>query len=105
MASDITGGVQAMEAEAARVLDEARAKASDIVQKAREESRKMADTELPLDDVKAECASIVEEAGRKAERDVKEAEQRAADIRSSAGKKTDRYAKMMVSIVTGEKAA
>ena len=105
MASDITGGVQAMEAEAARVLDEAKAKASDIVQKARDESRKMADAELRLDDVKAECASVVEEATRKADRDVKEAEQRAADIKSSAGKKADQYAKMIVSIVIGEKAA
>ena len=105
MASDITGGVQAMEAEAARVLDEAKAKASDIVQKARDESRKIADAELRLDDVKAECASVVEEANRKAERDVKEAEQQAADIKSSAGKKADQYAKMIVSIVIGEKAA
>jgi len=104
MTTDITGGVQAMETEAARVLDEARAKAGDIVQKAREESRKMADAELPLDDVKAECAGIVEEASRKAEHEVKEAEKRAADIKSSAGKKADQYAKMMVSIVIGEKA-
>ena len=105
MASDITGGVQAMETEAARVLDEARARASDIVQKARDESRKMANAELPLDNVKAECASIVEEASRKAEHDVKEAEQQAADIKSSAGKKADQYAKTIVSIVIGEKAA
>lgn len=105
MASDITGGVQAMETEVARVLDEARARASDIVQKARDESRKMANAELPLDNVKAECASIVEEASRKAEHDVKEAEQQAADIKSSAGKKADQYAKTIVSIVIGEKAA
>lgn len=105
MASDITGGVQAMEAETARVLDEARARASDILQKARDESRKMADAELPLDDVKAECASIVAEANQKAERDVKEAEQQAADIKSSASKKTDQYAKVIVSAVIGEKAA
>lgn len=105
MASDITGGVQAMDAEAARILDEARAKAIDVVQKARDESRKMADAELPLDDVRAECAGIVEEASRKAERDVKEAEQRAADIKSSAGRKADQYAQMMVSIVIGEKTA
>ena len=105
MASDITGGVQAMEAEAARVLDEAKAKASDIVQKARDESRKMADAELRLDDVKAECASVVEEATRKADRNVKEAEQQAADIKSSVGKKADQSAKMIVSIVIGEKAA
>lgn len=105
MASDITGGVQAMEAEAARVLDDAKAKASDILQKARDESRKMADAELPLDDVKAECASVVKEASQKAERDVKEAELQAADIKSSAGKKADQYAKMIVSVVIGEKAA
>ena len=75
------------------------------MQKARDESRKMADAELPLDDVKAECAGIVEEATRKAEHDVKEAEQRATDIKSSAGKKADQYAQMMVSIVIGEKTA
>ncbi len=42
---------------------------------------------------------------QKAERNVKEAEQQAADIKSSAGKKADQYAKMIVSIVIGEKAA
>ena len=59
--SDITGGVQAMEAEAARVLDEAKAKASDTVAKAREESRKMASAELPLADVKAEGAKLIQD--------------------------------------------
>lgn len=105
MATDVSRGVQAMEEEAARVLDEARAKASDIVQKAREESRSLASSELPLDDVKAECAKIVDDASKKAESDAKKTEKRAADIKSSASKKVVEYAVLMVSIVTGEKAA
>jgi len=105
MASDISGGVQAMEAEAARVLDEARAKASEIAVKARDESRTMAAAELPLDDVKAEGAKLIKEAQKKAEIELKQADKKAAEIRSSAGQKTNHYANMMVRIVLGEKAA
>ncbi len=105
MASDITGSVQAMETEAAQVLEEAKAKASDILQKAREDSRSMASAELPLDDVKGEAARIVKDAEQKASADMKQAETEAADIKSKAAGKTDEYAKQMLGIVLGEKAA
>jgi F0F1-type ATP synthase membrane subunit b/b' len=105
MATDVSRGVQAMEEEAARVLDEAKAQASDIVQKARDESRSLASADLPLDDVKAECSKIVDDARKKAESDAKATDKRAADIRSNVGEKIDEYAKLMVSIVTGEKTA
>ena len=105
MATDISRGVKAMEEEAARILEEAKVKASDILQKAREESRSIANSELPLDDVKAECAKIVDDARKKAESEAKATEKRAAEIKSSASKKVDGYAKLMVSIITGEKAA
>jgi len=105
MASDITGGVQAMEAEAAQVLEEAKAKASDIVQKARDEARKMASEELPVEDVKSQAATIVNEAKQKAEAGVAEADKKAADIKSAAAAKVDGYADQIVSIVIGEKTA
>jgi len=105
MASDITGSVQAMEAEAARVIDEAKAKAGDILQKSREEARKMASEPLPLDDVKAECARIVKDAQQKAEADSQQAEKQASRIKDGTAGKTDEYAQSMVSIVVGEKAA
>jgi len=94
-----------MEAEAARVLEEARAKASDIALKAREESRKMAVAELPLDDVKAEGAKLIKEAESHAELELKQADERAAEIKASAGRKADQYAKMLAGIVLGEKTA
>lgn len=103
MASDITGSVQAMEAEAARVMEEARARAADILQKSREEARKMGSEQLPLDDVKAECARIVKDATQKAAADTKQAAQHAAEIKEKAAGKTDEYAKSMVGIVLGEK--
>jgi len=105
MASDITGSVQAMEAEAAQVIEEAKAKAGDILQKSREEARKMASEPLALDDVKAECAKIVKEAQHKAEADIKAAEKQASQIKEGAAGKTGEYAKSMVSAVIGEKAA
>jgi len=104
MATDVSRGVQAMEEEAARVLDEAKAEAGEILQKARDEARQLASTDLPLDDVKKECVKIVDDAKKKAESESKETEKRSADIKSSAGKKVDSYASMMVSIVSGEKA-
>ncbi len=105
MASDITGSVKAMEAEATQVIDEAKAKAADILQKAREEAKKMASTQLPLDDVKAEGAKIVKDAEHKAGAEMKQAEKQAADIKAGAAGKTNEYSKSMVSIVLGEKTA
>jgi vacuolar-type H+-ATPase subunit H len=105
MASDITGSVQAMEAEATQVIEEAKAKAADILQKAREEAKKMASTQLPLDDVKAEGAKIVKDAEGKAAAEMKQSEKLASDIKAGAAGKTNEYSKSMVSIVLGEKSA
>ena len=105
MATDIGRGVQAMEDEAARVIDEAKSKAADVLQKAREEARNMANSDLPLEDVKAEAATLVDEARKKAQADSKESDKRAADIKAGASKKAEDYAAQMVSIVSGEKAA
>jgi len=105
MASDITGSVQAMEEEATRVIEEAKAKAAGILQKAREEARKMSTAELPLDDVRAECEKIVKEARQNAGAAMKHAEKAAADIAAGASGKSEQYAKSMVSIVLGEKTA
>ena len=105
MASDITGSVQAVEEEAARVIEEAKAKAGDILQKSRDEARKMTSEQLPLDDVKAECEKIVKDAQQKAEAAIKQAEKHAADIKSGTVSKTDEYARLMVNAVLGEKAA
>jgi vacuolar-type H+-ATPase subunit H len=105
MASEITGSVQAMEEEAARVIEEAKAKASDILQRSREEARKMASEQLPLDDVKAECAKIVKDAKQNADTEMKKAGKHAAEIKAGAEGKTDKYANSMVSIVLGEKTA
>ncbi len=105
MASDITGSVQAMEEEAARVLEEAKSEAADILQKARDEARKMSSSELPLDDVKAECAKIVKDAEQKAGAEMKQAETRAADIKAGMADKASQYAKELASIVLGEKTA
>ena len=102
MASDITGSVQAMAAAAARVMEEARARAADILQKSREEARRMSSEQLPLDDVKAECATIVKDATQQAAANTKQAEKHAAEIKANAAGKTDEYAKSMVSIVLGE---
>ncbi len=105
MASDITGSVQAMEEKATQVIEEARSEAAGILQKAREDARKMSSEELPLDDVKAECARTVKDAEQKAAAELKESEKRAADIQSRAAGTTDQYAKNLVGIVLGEKTA
>jgi vacuolar-type H+-ATPase subunit H len=105
MASDITGSVQAMEEQATRVIEEARSEAASILQKAREDARKMSSEELPLDDVKAESAKIVKDAEQKAAAGLKESEKQAADIKSRAAGTTDQYANDLVGIVLGEKTA
>ncbi len=102
MSSGITGGVQAMETEAARVLEEAESRAEGILGKARQEADAIATAELLLDEVKAETARIVKEAREKADAEMKRADQEAAGIREGARGKLDEYAGQVVDIISGK---
>ena len=105
MAKDIASGVKAIEVEAERILADARAKANDILLRARDEARQILAAELPMDEVKASCAEITRRATEEADAELARLEKKASEISADAGKKVDRLADLIVSIVTGAKSA
>ena len=105
MAKDIASGVKAIEVEAERILADARAKANDILLRARDEARQILAAELPMDEVKASCKEVTQRATKEANAELARLEKKASEISADAGKKVDRLADLIVSIVTGAKSA
>ena len=103
MAKDVASGVKAMEMEAEKILEDARASASENRLKAKEETKRILSAELPMDEVKAECEQIVSKAKKQADKEVKYSEKEASEISSNASKRADKYVELIASIVTGEK--
>jgi len=105
MAKDIASGVKAIEVEAERILADARAEANDILLRAREDARQILAAELPMDEVQASCEEITRRAREEAGAELARLEKKASEISADAGKKVDRLADLIVSIVTGAKSA
>lgn len=105
MAKDIASGVKAIEVEAERILADARAEANEILLRAKEEAKQILAEELPMDEVKASCEDITRRAREKADAELARLEKTASNIKADAGKKVDRLADRIVSIVTGAKSA
>ncbi|MHC1578572.1 MAG: hypothetical protein ACXQTH_02400 [Dehalococcoidia bacterium] len=102
MAKEIITDVEALEAEAERILAEARARASEIILHAKEEANKMLSSQLPLDAVKTECDKIVSKARAEADEKIKDSEKKAAEISANADKKVREITGRMVNIVRGQ---
>lgn len=102
MPEEITSNVEALEAEAEKILAEAKTRASEIVLQAKEEARKMLSSQLPLDEVKTKCEQIVSKANAEADRRIKESEKSAAEITINADKKVKELTGLVVSIVRGK---
>jgi F0F1-type ATP synthase membrane subunit b/b' len=101
MSDKIADSVEAMEAEAEKMLQEARTRASEIVLAAREEAKAMLSASLPMDDVRAECDRIVSKARVEADQTIRDAEKRAAEIAVNAESKLEEMAKRLAGIVGG----
>jgi vacuolar-type H+-ATPase subunit H len=98
---EITSNVEALEAEAQKILAEAKTRASERFLQAREEARKILSSQLPLDEVKIECDKIVSKARAEADKKIKDSEKKAAEISIAADKKVKEITERMVNIVTG----
>lgn len=102
MPEEITSNVEALEAEAEKILAEAKTRASEIVLQAKEEARKMLSSQLPLDEVNTECEQIVSKAKAEADGRIKESEKSAAEITITADKKVKELTGLVVDIVRGK---
>ena len=86
---------------AEKILKEARSKASGILREGNEEARKILSAKVPLDEVKAECEQIINQAREEADKEVEESKKKAAKIRTSTSKKVEGVTKRIVGIITG----
>jgi vacuolar-type H+-ATPase subunit H len=102
MAKEITHDVEALEVEAEKILEEAKTRANQILLEAREEAKKMLSSQLPLDEVKTECANIINKARAEADEKIRDSEKKATEIGVNADKKVKELTELVVNIVTGK---
>lgn len=100
-AEEIAGSVETIETQAEKVLEEARAKASSILIKAKNEAEKILTSGMSLDEVKKERERMVKEAEAKADKEITEAKNKAEGIRNGAGKQVGQIVDRIVNTVTG----
>ena len=100
-AEEMTSSVETIEAEAERILEEARNTANEILLKANEEANKILSSELPVDEVKAECQEIVGKAREEADKKVEDSRQKATEIKAAIGNKVDKVTERIVNNITG----
>ncbi len=100
-AEEMTSSVETIEVEAERILKEARNRASEILLKANEEANKILSSELPMDEVKAECQKIIHKAREEADKKVEDSRQKASEIKAEVGNKVDKITERIVINITG----
>jgi F0F1-type ATP synthase membrane subunit b/b' len=98
---NVTSSIENLELEAEKSLEEARAKAADIITQSNVESQKTLAAPLPLDEVNSQSGEIVEQARREAEKRVDESKKQADELKSGALKKVDETVDRMMKLVTG----
>jgi len=100
-AEEMTSSVETIEVEAERILEEARNRASEILLKANEEANKILSSELPMDEVKAECQKIIHKAREEADKKVEDSREKASEIKAEVGNKMDKITERIVINITG----
>jgi len=100
-AEEMTSSVETIEAKAEKILEEARNTASEILVKANDEANKILSSELPVDEVKAECQEIIGKAREEADKKVEDSRQKATEIKAAIGNKVNKVAERIVSTITG----
>ena len=98
---EISSSVEAIELEAEKMLEEARARANEILLKAKEEAKEILSSELPMDEVKTECDEIINRARVESDNKIKDSEKKASAISANADKKVDEVTERIVNIITG----
>ena len=100
---EISSSVKTIEAEAERILELAKKRANEILLKAKEESHQILSSELPMEEVNAECRKIIDKAREEADRKIGDSRRKTMEIKTKADNKVEEIAQRMVSIITGAK--
>jgi len=98
---EVTPSVETIEAEAEKALDVARARATEILLKAREEADNILSSQLPMAEVEREREKIVHMAKEEADREVENSRTKASEIRANAERKVEKISQRIVKIIIG----
>jgi vacuolar-type H+-ATPase subunit H len=98
---EVGSRIETIEARAEEIIKEAQSKASDILQKAREEAGRITSTGIYLDEAKTEGESIINAAKEEEGRIIEESRKKGSGIRASASTQVDKIAKRIIDMVTG----
>jgi len=98
---EITSNVETIEVEAEKILESARSRANEILLKAKEEAKRISSSELPMDEVKTECESIVRKAREEANKKTEASLLESSEVRAHADDKVSEIVERIVNIVTG----
>ncbi len=101
MSQEVTGGLESLEAQAEKILSDARNRANEILRRANEEASRIAAARLSPEDVKAECDGIIRKATEEANRQVENSRQEAAKIKAAARAHIEVVARRIVNMVAG----
>ena len=99
---EIAPDVESIEIEAEKIFDEARTRAHEILLKAKEEVKVILSSQLPLDEVKAECDRIINKARIEAEGKAIDSEKKASENSIDADKRIEEIVELLVSVVIGQ---
>lgn len=101
-AEEVSRNVETIEAEAEKMLEDARVRASEILRKAKDQVGQILSSESAMDDVKMECEKIIQEARDGAEEEIRDSEAKAAVIKSGIAEKAEGIVQRLVGIIIGE---
>jgi vacuolar-type H+-ATPase subunit H len=98
---EVSRSVETIEVEAEKMLATSRARASEIILKAKEEAGKILSSQLPTDEVKTECDNIIHRAKEEAGKKIQDSVEKASAIRTDVDKKMEGIVERLASIITG----
>lgn len=98
---NITNNVERIENEAEKILESARSRANDILLEAREKGRKISSSQLNMDEVKAESATIIHNAKEEADKKIEASHLESQQLENLASEKVNEVVEHILNIVTG----
>lgn len=101
MPQEIHTTIETIEADAEKVVEEAREKAKQILVAAKAEAKGILSSELPMEEIQMEQDRIIGAAKEEASEQVEESKRMVSQLRASAKKKGDEAVRLIVNRIKG----
>jgi len=98
---EVFRSVETIEVEAEKILEAAKARATEILLNAKEDASKILSSKLPLDEVKTDCEDIIHTAREEAGKKIEGGAEKASAIRTEVDKNIEGIVKRLADIIIG----